>query len=432
MKVAVVGTGYVGLVGGTCLAELGHTVVCVDNDDAKVDVLRAGGLPIYEPGLEDLVPNNIATGRLTFTTRLADAVEGAEVVFIAVGTPPGEDGSADLRYVKAVAEELAPLLSTYTVVVVKSTVPVGTCDKVEGVLKRGTDVRFDVVSNPEFLREGVAVSDFLHPDRIVVGSATKDALGVMERLYKPLTDAGAALLAMDVHSSELTKYASNAMLATRISFANEIANLCSQVGADIERVREGMGLDKRIGPYFLRAGVGYGGSCFPKDVKALLKTGQSHGLPMRILDAVEAVNYDQKRLMVDLIKHQLGQDLNGRKIAMWGLAFKPDTDDMREAPSITIARGLTEAGASVIAHDPAARETALVELGDTIAYAGRAEDCLDHADALVLVTEWPEYRTPDWSEVARRLSGRHVFDGRNIWPEDAIIAAGLSYHGIGR
>lgn len=432
MKVAVVGTGYVGLVGGTCLAELGHTVVCVDNDDAKVDLLRAGGLPIYEPGLQELVPTNIATGRLSFTTQLADAVEGAEVVFIAVGTPPGEDGSADLRYVKAVAEELAPLLSTYTVVVVKSTVPVGTCDKVHGVLERGTNVRFDVVSNPEFLREGVAVSDFLHPDRIVVGSSTGDALNVMKRLYKPLTDAGAALLAMDVHSSELTKYASNAMLATRISFANEIANLCSQVGADIERVREGMGLDKRIGPYFLRAGVGYGGSCFPKDVKALLKTGQSHGLPMRILDAVEAVNYDQKRLMVALIKHQLGQDLTGRKIAMWGLAFKPDTDDMREAPSITIARGLIEAGASVIAHDPAARETAFVELGDTVAYAGQPEDCLDHADALVLVTEWPDYQTPDWSAVARRLSGCHVFDGRNIWSEDAITSAGLAYHGIGR
>lgn len=432
MNVAVVGTGYVGLVAGTCLAELGHQVTCVDKDTAKVKMLTSGGLPIYEPGLEAMVPENISTGRLSFTTDLQSAVTSAQVVFIAVGTPPAEDGSADLQYVDAVAEAIGSALDGYKVLVVKSTVPVGTCERVRGIVAGMTSQPFDVVSNPEFLREGVAVRDFMEPDRIVVGAASDQAFGIMSQLYAPLVDAGVQLLTMDVRSSELTKYASNAMLATRISFANEMANLCERVGADIENVRKGMGTDKRIGPRFLQAGVGYGGSCFPKDVRALMRTANSHDMNLRILEAVDQVNERQKSRLVEEIKADLGEDLSGRSFAVWGLAYKPDTDDMREAPSLTIIRGLLAAGARLSVHDPEAHATARAELGEAVDFVDEHYTCLEGADALLLVTEWPVYASPDWSRVTHLLRGTRVYDGRNLWAPSEVTDAGLSYKGIGR
>jgi UDPglucose 6-dehydrogenase len=432
MDVAVIGTGYVGLVAGACFAELGHQVTCVDNNVDKVRILEGGGLPIYEPGLEEMVPRNLAAGRLSFTTDLASALVSAEVIFVAVGTPPGEDGAADLQHVEAVARSVGALLARYTVLVVKSTVPVGTCERVRAIVSEYTDVACDVVSNPEFLREGVAVRDFMVPDRIVVGAESERAQEVMSRLYAPLVDAGVPLVTMDVRSSELTKYAANAMLATRISFANEIANLCARVGADIEHVRRGMGSDHRIGPHFLQAGLGYGGSCFPKDVKALVKTAAAHGLSLRILDAVEQVNEAQKGLFVSQVLEHFGPDLSGRVFAVWGLAFKPDTDDMREAPSLTVIRGLQAAGAKVRAHDPAAHETAQLELGDSVDYLEDPYACLEGADALLLLTEWSLYRTPDWLRVSQLLRGDRVYDGRNLWSSDELRLAGLHYAGIGR
>ena len=432
MDVAVIGTGYVGLVAGVCFAELGHRVTCVDKDVDKVETLKVGKLPIYEPGLGEMLPRNLEAGRIAFTTDLASAIAAAEVVFIAVGTPPGEDGAADLQHVEAVASAIGNALDAYTVLVVKSTVPVGTCERVREIVAAASSKPFDVVSNPEFLREGVAVSDFMEPDRIVVGADSERAQAVMARLYAPLVNAGAPLISMDVRSSELTKYASNAMLATRISFANEIANLCARVGADIENVRQGMGSDTRIGPHFLQAGVGYGGSCFPKDVKALVRTAAAHGLPLRILDAVERVNEEQKALLVAQIVADMGADLSGRVFALWGLAFKPDTDDMREAPSLTVIRGLKAAGAQVRAHDPEAQESARVELGDDIIYDDDAYACLEGADALILLTEWSEYRAPDWERVAALMRGAHVYDGRNLWSADEVKALGLAYFGIGR
>ena len=432
MDVAVIGTGYVGLVAGTCLAELGHNVTCVDTDADKVRILQGGGLPIYEPGLEEMVPRNITAGRLSFTTDLATAMTPAEVVFIAVGTPPGEDGAADLQHVEAVARSVGSLLDDYKVLVVKSTVPVGTCERVRELVSERVTVAFDVVSNPEFLREGVAVRDFMAPDRIVVGTSTERSREVMARLYAPLVEAGAPLVTMDVRSSELTKYAANAMLATRISFANEMANLCARVGADIEHVRKGMGSDRRIGPHFLQAGVGYGGSCFPKDVKALVRTAAANDLPLRILDAVERVNEEQKGLFVSQVLDAFGSALDGRVFAVWGLAFKPDTDDMREAPSLPVIRSLQAAGAKVRVHDPAAHETARVELGDSVDYVEDPYACLEGADALLLLTEWSLYRTPDWKRVSGLLRGDRVYDGRNLWSPDEVRSAGLQYAGVGR
>lgn len=432
MNVAVVGTGYVGLVAGTCFAELGHKVVCVDNDQNKLAKLRAGKLPIYEPGLEEMVPRNVNRGRLVFTDDLAGAVKGAEVVFIAVGTPPGEDGSADLRYVLAVADAIGKALDGFKVVVMKSTVPIGTCDRIRGVIDGLTKEPFAVVSNPEFLREGVAVEDFMRPERIVVGTNDERAIEVMRRLYRPLTADGAKLLLMDVRSSEMTKYASNSMLATRISFMNEIANLCEKLGADVENVRRGMGSDSRIGPHFLKAGVGYGGSCFPKDVAALIQTAKENGSEVGILRAAVETNERQKVKLVEVIKGDLGESLVGKKIAMWGLAFKPQTDDMREAPSIPLCEALVAAGAEVVAYDPEARHTAKVELGDTIVYAEDPYKGLEGADALCLVTEWKEFTAPDWERVWALMRDHFVYDGRNLWEPREVVAQGFKYRGIGR
>jgi UDPglucose 6-dehydrogenase len=432
LNVAVIGTGYVGLVGGTCLSELGHSVTCVDIDEAKVQKLRAGTLPIYEPGLEEMVPRNVEAGRLTFSTDGSAAVAAADVVFIAVGTPPGEDGSADLSHVMAVAEMIGSAISDYTVVVVKSTVPIGTCDKVHEILSKNPSASFDVVSNPEFLREGVAVSDFLQPDRIVIGVASERSQEMMQRLYASLIRKGARLLVMDVRSSEMTKYASNAMLATRISFMNEIAKLCDLLGADVENVRRGMGSDKRIGPHFLMAGVGYGGSCFPKDVKALVRSAVAAGSNLQILDAVEAVNHAQKEAFGTRILNAFNGDVAGLRFGMWGLAFKPDTDDMREAPSIVIARMLTDAGATVVAYDPEAVETAQPELGGVVEFAPDAYACLEGVDALLLVTEWKLFANPNWQRVRQLMKGTRIFDGRNLWNPDSLKAQGFTYEGIGR
>ena len=432
MNVAVVGTGYVGLVAGTCFAELGHKVVCVDNDQGKLTKLRAGKLPIYEPGLEEMVPRNVNRGRLVFTDDLAQAVRDAEVVFIAVGTPPGEDGSADLRYVLAVAEAVGKALDEFKVVVMKSTVPIGTCDQIRGVIEGLAKAPFAVVSNPEFLREGVAVEDFMRPERIVVGTTDERAIEVMRRLYRPLTADGAKLLLMDVRSSEMTKYASNSMLAARISFMNEIANLCEKVGADVENVRRGMGSDSRIGPHFLKAGVGYGGSCFPKDVAALIRTAQKYGSEIGILHAAVATNEQQKVKLVSAIQDDLGTALAGKKIALWGLAFKPQTDDMREAPSIPLCEALVAAGAEVIAYDPEARHTAKEVLGDKIVYAEDPYRALEGADALCLVTEWKEFTAPDWERVWALMRDHFVYDGRNLWEPREVSAQGFKYRGIGR
>lgn len=432
MNVAVVGTGYVGLVAGTCFAELGHRVVCVDNNQDKLATLRAGKLPIYEPGLEEMVPKNVARGRLAFTDDLAKAVQDAEVVFIAVGTPPGEDGSADLRYVMAVADAVAAALNGFKVIVMKSTVPIGTCDKVRAIIASKSKEHFAVVSNPEFLREGVAVPDFMRPDRIIVGASDERAVEVMRRLYRPLTADGAKFILMDVRSSEMTKYASNSMLATRISFMNEIATLCEKVGADVENVRRGMGADARIGPHFLKAGLGYGGSCFPKDVAALLKTSEEYTTQLRILAAATAANEAQKVRLVEMVKADLGDDLRGKRIVLWGLAFKPQTDDMREAPSVPLAEGLLAAGAEVVGYDPAARETAHQVLGDTITYSDDPYLAIEGADALCLVTEWSEFTAPDWERVWALMRDHWLYDGRNLWEPRELSAQGFKYRGIGR
>ena len=432
MQIAVIGTGYVGLVGGACLAEIGHDVICVDKDAAKVQTLLDGGLPIYEPGLDEIVPKNVAAGRLQFTTDLRMAVRSAEAVYIAVGTPSGADGGADLSAVEAVAAGIADAIDRYTVVIVKSTVPVGTCDRVHEIIAARTQIPFAVVSNPEFLREGVAVPDFLDPDRIVIGVPSDEARQVLERINAPLLEKGVKLFVMDVRSSELTKYASNSMLATRISFMNEIARLCDQVGADVEHVRAGMGSDSRIGPAFLRAGVGYGGSCFPKDVQALLKTASNSGVELQVLDAVERANALQKNYLVDRVLAELGSSLAGKRIALWGLSFKPDTDDMRQAPSLTIVSRLVEAGATVVVTDPVSEVTAAVELDPNAIFVSDHYGALEGADALLLVTEWSQYRDPDWSRVAALMRGDRVYDGRNLYSPDEVAAAGLQYSGVGR
>ncbi len=436
MKIAVVGTGYVGLVTGSCLADVGMDVTCVDVNVQKIENLKRGILPIYEPGLEDIVERNVAAGRLHFTTTLAEAVQGAEAAFIAVGTPPGEDGSADLRYVLAVAREIGEKMNDYLVVITKSTVPVGTAEKVKKELvaalaARGSKLPFDVASNPEFLKEGAAIEDFMKPDRIVVGVESERAKETLARLYKPFTLNGHPVYFMDVPSAEMTKYAANAMLATKISFMNDIANLCELLGADVNSVRQGIGSDPRIGNRFIYPGIGYGGSCFPKDVKALVRTGEENGYKLRILQSVEDVNEDQKHVLVAKIDKHFGGNLQGKRFAMWGLSFKPETNDMREAPSLVICEELLARGASVVAYDPVAVDEAKHMIGDKIAYAKDAYAALPGADALLLVTEWREFRVPDWQKVKAALRGHVVFDGRNIYSGGELRKHGFVYHGIG-
>ena len=436
MKITVVGTGYVGLVTGACLSDVGMNVTCVDVNVEKIANLRKGILPIYEPGLEEIVKRNVAADRLHFTTSMEEAIQGSEAAFIAVGTPPGEDGSADLQYVLAVAEGIGQHMGDYLVVITKSTVPVVTAENVRSALgaalkKRGSDLSFDVASNPEFLKEGAAIDDFMKPDRIVCGVETQRAQDVLSRLYKPFTLNGHPVLFMDIPSAEMTKYAANAMLATKISFMNDIANLCEIMGADVNQVRKGIGSDPRIGTKFIYPGIGYGGSCFPKDVKALVRTGREQGYELRILQAVEDVNDDQKMVMVRKIKAHFGQDLTGKHFAFWGLSFKPETDDMREAPSVVIANELLAAGATVTAYDPVAAHEAKHQLGDRIQYAANAYAALTGADALLLITEWREFRVPNWDRVKESLKQPVVFDGRNIYSGAELRAAGFTYAGIG-
>jgi UDPglucose 6-dehydrogenase len=436
MKITVVGTGYVGLVSGACLADVGMDVTCVDIDQQKIANLKKGILPIYEPGLDHIVSRNVAAGRLHFTSTLSDAIVGSETVFIAVGTPPGEDGSADLQYVLKVAQSIGEHMQDYLVVVTKSTVPVGTASKVQSTLQsaltnRGLTTDFDVASNPEFLKEGAAIDDFMRPDRIVCGVDNERAEGVLSRLYKPFTLNGHPVLFMDIPSAEMTKYAANAMLATKISFMNDIALLCEVMGADVNQVRKGIGSDPRIGHKFIYPGIGYGGSCFPKDVKALVRAGEENGHALRILQAVEDVNDDQKQVMVKKVMAQFSQDLTGKHFAMWGLSFKPETDDMREAPSVVIANALLEAGATVAAYDPVATEEAKHQLGDRITYANDAYAALEGADALLLVTEWREFRMPNWDRVKEALQTPVVIDGRNIFDAKVLRDQGFVYQGIG-
>lgn len=437
MKITVVGTGYVGLVSGTCFAETGVDVVCVDIDKRKIDMLNNGQIPIYEPGLEDIYKKNVEKGRLTFSNNLAESIKDADVAFIAVGTPPDEDGSADLKYVLGVAREIGKNMDHYMVVVTKSTVPVGTSVKVKNAIleelkKRNEDIPFDVASNPEFLKEGSAVDDFLRPDRIVVGTESEAAKKVMNRLYKPFVLNGHPILFMDITSSEMTKYAANSMLATKISFINDIANLCEIVGADVDAVRRGIGSDPRIGNKFIYPGTGYGGSCFPKDVQALVRTADEKGYSLDILKAVEAVNYRQKAVLFSKIFNHFKGDLKGKKIAVWGLAFKPKTDDMREAPSRVIIEKLLEAGASVVAYDPVAMHEAQRILGDRISYSKDEYGACVDADALVLVTEWSEFRAPDFRVLQKLLKNKLIFDGRNIYDPSELAELGFSYYAIGR
>lgn len=437
MKIAVVGTGYVGLVSGTCFAETGVNVACVDIDIKKIEDLKKGIIPIYEPGLERLVTKNTGHNRLTFSTELKEVILGCEAIFIAVGTPPDEDGSADLQYVCAVASEVGKYMTEYVVVITKSTVPIGTAKKVKAAVqeeldKRGLDIEFDVASNPEFLKEGDAVNDFLKPDRIVIGTESKRAEEVMRRLYKPFLMNNHPILFMDIPSAEMTKYAANAMLATKISFMNDIANLCEIVGADINSIRRGIGSDSRIGNKFLYAGSGYGGSCFPKDVKALIKTSEEKGHALEILKSVEEVNERQKQVMFYKMKDHFKGNFKGKKIALWGLSFKPQTDDMREAPSLVLIEMLTEAGATIVGNDPVAMNEAKRMLGDKIDYTENQYDALNDADALLIVTEWPEYRNPSWKEMASRLKTKLIFDGRNIFELDDMQQWGWTYYSIGR
>lgn len=436
MKIAVVGTGYVGLVTGTCFAEVGINVVCIDIDQKKIENLKQGILPIYEPGLDEMVKRNVDKGRLSFSTDLASAIQGCEAAFIAVGTPPDEDGSADLKYVLGVANEIGTHMSDYMVVVTKSTVPVGTAKKVkhavtEALAKRGSSITFDVASNPEFLKEGAAIDDFMKPDRIVIGVESARSEEVLQRLYKPFLLNGHPCIFMDIPSAEMTKYAANSMLATKISFMNDIANLCEIMGADVNMVRKGIGSDSRIGHKFIYPGIGYGGSCFPKDVKALIKTAKEHGYEMRVLQAVEAVNDGQKHVMFGKLKNYFGE-LKGKTIALWGLSFKPKTDDMREAPSLVLINQLLVAGAKVVAYDPVAMHEAQRILGEKITYSSEQYETLTNADALVIVTEWPEFRSPDFNKIKSMLVQPAIFDGRNIYERTEMAEKGFHYECIGR
>ena len=435
----VIGTGYVGLVTGTCLAEVGNEVMCLDVDPAKIETLRAGGIPIYEPGLEDMVKRNVAAGRLQFTTDVEASVAFGQIQCIAVGTPPDEDGSADLQYVVAAARNIGRHMSEYKLVVDKSTVPVGTADKVRAALdeelaKRGVAIEFDVASNPEFLKEGAAVDDFMKPDRIVVGTASERATAQLRQLYAPFQRNHDRLTVMDVRSAELTKYAANAMLATRISFMNELAVLAEKLGADIEQVRQGIGSDPRIGYDFLYAGCGYGGSCFPKDVQALRRTGQENDVPLRVLDAVEAANDAQKHVLVDKLVARFGRELAGKRFAMWGLAFKPNTDDMREAPSRTMLEALWAMGASVSAYDPAAMEETRRIYGERadLTLVDSPMDALKGADALLIVTEWKVFRSPSFDTVKSLLKAPVIFDGRNLYEPELLRMSGFEYFSVGR
>ena len=433
MKIAVIGTGYVGLVVGTCFAETGNRVTCVDVDEEKIRRLRNGEVPIYEPGLEELISRNVEEGRLLFSTEVAESVKEATVCFIAVGTPPDEDGSADLRYVLAVARSIGENLNGYKVVVTKSTVPVGTNKKVHDaiVAVAGADAPFDVVSNPEFLKEGAAIEDFMNPDRVVIGTNSDRARDVMSDLYAPFVRSGKPILTMDPASAEMTKYAANSMLATRISFMNEMARIYELVGADINHVRKGIGTDARIGFPFLYAGAGYGGSCFPKDVRALVRTAVEHGYEPQIINAVEAVNGQQKHILFEKVQRHFGDDLKGKHFALWGLAFKPKTDDMREAPALVLIEALLAAGATVSAFDPEAMHETERRIGDSIQYADNAIAALKDADALVLVTEWSEFRHVDPDEIKTHLKAPVVIDGRNIFDAKRLRAGGFTYYGIG-
>lgn len=436
MKVIVIGTGYVGLVTGACLAEVGTTVICVDVDKQKIKQLEKGILPIYEPGLEEIVLKNVQNGRLTFSTSLADAIPEANVAFIAVGTPSGEDGSADLKYVLQVAKEIGSSLTGYAVVVTKSTVPVGTAARVNQTIKaalqeRNADISYDVASNPEFLKEGAAITDFLKPDRIVIGVNNERSQQVLEQLYHPFILNGHPLHFMDIASAEMTKYAANAMLATKISFMNDIANLCELVGADINNVRKGIGSDPRIGNRFIYPGIGYGGSCFPKDVKALIRSGRSNGHSLRILEAVEAVNEDQKAVLFKKIMKHFEGDLYGKTLAIWGLSFKPGTDDMREAPSLTIIENLLASGAKVQVFDPVAMKEARDQLQDRVVWCTDIYAAAQGADGIALITEWNEFRLPDWAKLKELLKGRVMFDGRNIYNSIMMQNNEFEYYGIG-
>ncbi len=437
MKIAVVGTGYVGLVTGACFAEVGIDVVCIDIDVNKIENLKKGILPIYEPGLEEMVERNVAKHRLHFSTNLAESIQGADCAFIAVGTPPGEDGSADLKYVLGVASEIGKNMNHYMVVVTKSTVPVTTGQKVKDAVavelqKRNSDLTFDVASNPEFLKEGAAIEDFLKPDRIVVGVESAKAEETIKKLYKPFTVNGHPIFIMDIPSAEMTKYAANSMLATKISFMNDIANLCEIVGADVNMVRKGIGSDTRIGNKFIYPGIGYGGSCFPKDVKALIKTAQDNNYDLQVLKAVEAVNEKQKSILFDKVMKHYNNQIKGLKLAVWGLSFKPKTDDMREAPSVVIIEKLLEQGAAVTAYDPvAAEECRKHHLGDRIAYVDDPYLALDGADALLIITEWPEFRNPDMNMIVSKMKTKVIFDGRNIYDSVEMKEAGFTYYCIG-
>lgn len=433
MNIAVVGTGYVGLVTGTCFAETGNQVICVDIDEDKVKRMRNGEVPIYEPGLELLFDRNTKQGRLHFTTNLKEAIDEAEVIFLALPTPPGEDGSADLSYILGVAKDLSAIITDYKVIVDKSTVPVGTAEKVHTILtKRLDESLFDVVSNPEFLREGVAVDDFLKPDRVVIGTTSEKAQKVMRRLYEPFVRQGNPIIFMDERSAEMTKYAANSYLAARISFMNEVANLCEKVGANVDNVRIGMGSDSRIGKRFLFPGVGYGGSCFPKDVQALAKTASQHDYDFKILNSVMKVNRIQKSVMVHKIKKAYGEDLTGKTFGIWGLAFKPNTDDIREAPALFIIEELLEAGASIRAFDPEAMENVKKEFGDKIQYANDQYEALIGSDALIILTEWSVFRTPSFKVVKELLKEPAIFDGRNLYDLERMEEQGITYNSIGR
>lgn len=432
MKIAVVGTGYVGLVTGTCLAETGNSVICVDINEEKVEKMKQGQIPIYEPGLEILFHRNIEQGRLTFTSNLAEAIKDAKIIFLALPTPPGADGSADLSFVLGAAKDIAGIVTDYKVVVTKSTVPVGTADKVKKVFLENTNIEVDVVSNPEFLREGVAVDDFMKPDRVVVGTASEKARKLMEELYGPYVRSGNPIIFMDERSSELTKYAANSFLATKITFMNEVANLCELVGADVDMVRKGIGSDARIGKRFLFPGVGYGGSCFPKDVQALAKSAAEYDYDFQILNSVMTVNEKQKVVIVEKMRKYYKGDLKGKKFALWGLAFKPETDDIREAPALYIIDELVKEGAIVTAYDPEAMEHVRKLKGDSIAYAKDPYEALMDADALIIVTEWPLFRTPDFDKIEKNLKAKVIFDGRNLYDLQKMIDCGYYYNSIGR
>ncbi|HLO44174.1 MAG TPA: UDP-glucose/GDP-mannose dehydrogenase family protein [Leadbetterella sp.] len=432
MKIAVVGTGYVGLVTGTCFAETGNYVTCIDIDSKKVESLKKGKITIYEPGLEVLFERNRKEGRLTFTTELAEGIKGAEVIFLALPTPPGEDGSADLKYIIGVAQDLGRVMESYAVIVDKSTVPVGTAEKVSAKIAENAKVEYDVVSNPEFLREGVAVDDFMKPDRVVIGTKSDRAKAIMERLYAPLVRQGNPVIFMDERSAEMTKYAANSFLAMKITFMNEIANLCELAGADVDNVRKGIGTDSRIGKRFLFPGIGYGGSCFPKDVQALGKTATEYGYDFKILKSVMFVNDRQKTKLIPQLKAYFGGDLKGKTIALWGLAFKPHTDDIREAPALYNIKALKRAGAKVVVFDPEAVANVRKEIGKKVKYAASQYEAIQGADALMIMTEWPEFRTPDFEKLSSGLKTKVIFDGRNLYELKDMTKLGFDYFSIGR